>query len=184
MQEKHQCMLKNTGKHCSLTFCQCFHTPKMFIMQQTGRVRPVPCCVLSGPWCWLRSELSARTHFSFNGCSASMQADHATILIGPWTFCTYQPTAGLPFKFQESNGLLYQFESIVCCNFSAPQPVLAKAKTFPTRKQSSLTDFFCLAADWCFVPSIPPKTPTYCLSYCLSYVDVMLSFFHRGIVKN
>lgn len=43
-----------------------------------------------------------------------MQADHATILIGPWTFCTYQPTVGLPFKFQESNGLLYQFESIVC----------------------------------------------------------------------
>lgn len=43
------------------------YTPKTFIMQQTRtqRVLPVPCCVLSGPWYKLRSELSALTHLTF-----------------------------------------------------------------------------------------------------------------------
>lgn len=103
MQEEGQHMLKNTGKHCSLTFFQCLHTQNVYHVADRQGVRPVPCCILSGSWCWLRSELSAQTHFVVNGCCVSMLGIDATTLIGLWTFCTYQPTAGLPLKFGSSS---------------------------------------------------------------------------------
>lgn len=45
-------MFKHTGKHSPQTFLSvCLHTQNVYLVADRQRVRAVPRCVLSGPWC-------------------------------------------------------------------------------------------------------------------------------------
>lgn len=134
-------MFKNTGKSCCEAFLSaCLHTQNVYHIADRQKDRPVPRCVLSGPRHWLKSELSARSHFSLNGCSAGHQCpllnqplDMLRLSTNCWAFFK----VWIKFHIGQLKPLLLLLQQILL--------ILPVCKT-------ELTDKLC----GCFAPSFLP----------------------------